>query len=64
MFIGQSPRVVVYVMITVSRGDGTELVARWRGRSVRIIRAAAKAAYPGCKLAFSRSWQEHYWGAH
>lgn len=44
------------VWVTIEHPDGTDDVVLWTGYRVAAIRAAAKKAYPDCKILFGNWW--------
>lgn len=68
MFLGQTGRRIVTIVITIDRYDQLPIFKTWRGSSVRSIRRAAREKYqdqyPDATLLFGNELCSYSYGAH
>lgn len=64
MFLGQTGRRIVTIVITIDRYDQLPIFKTWRGPSVRSIRRAAREKYPDATLLFGNELCSYSYGAH
>jgi len=51
-----APAQHAYVNVTIDQPGAAVHIRRWKGRSCKSVKAAAKKAYPRAKLGFGRCW--------